>query len=222
MLFYLGFALDQRLHFDIHTRNAISKGKRVLGALYRNFGRLGLRSAFQSLIAAKILPIFLHGIAVAAPAGLGPLTELEKLNRFAARLVLNDYQSSYLQLLCELNWKSVGRICYERRSLLAYKYMYLHRHLPSDFVRVSVTVGHHSTRILRQRQHDLQFQFGPFSWRGSDLFPIFNMFRIWNSLPSEVVLSQSVREAKLLIHSPIIYSILQHRLPDVIVSFDSL
>ncbi len=174
--------MDRRLQFNLHTVRTLSKGKRALGALNRMFGRAAGPDIFAKLIHVKIIPILLYGIAVAAPAGRTYLAELEKLCRFAARLVCNDYQSPYFDLLYQLHWNNVARTCFERRAMLAFKYVYSIRHLPGEFVRLAIATGRHSERTM-QRAHGLQLSIAWFSKKTCDHFPIFELFRVWNALP---------------------------------------
>ncbi len=216
------FTLDRRLQFNQHAASVASKGKRALGALYRTMGRLVGASVFGKLVQAKILPIFLYGIAVAAPSGRTYLTELEKLHRFAARLTLNNYQSSYSDLLYQLQWSSVAMTCFERRAMLAFKYIYQIRHLPGDCLQMAVHTGRYSERIMQRNVHQLQLYIPSYSRRMCDNFPIFEVFRVWNSLPEAAVNLDNFRSFKATVKSPLVFAMTQSRVPETVVMVDNL
>ncbi len=185
-------------------------------------GHLAGPAVFGRLVQAKILPIFLYGVAVAAPTGSTYLCELEKLLRFAARLTLNYYQLSYFDLLYRLQWKNVARTCFERGAMLAFKYIHLMRHLPGECLRMAIHTGRFSERNLHRNAHDLQLCIPFYSKKICDQFPIFQIFRVWNSLPDSAANCNNLQLFKASIQSPILFSVVQSRIPDTVVLIDSL
>ncbi len=215
-LTYLGFVLDRRLNFHANTSRAVAKGKRALGALYRSFGRIAGNSVLSRLICTKIMPIFLYGLPVILPSAQKSVHELEKLNRFAARLCLNDYVSTYGELLEKLDWKSVARVGFERRAMLAFKYVYSVRHLPGSSITMQINPFRHSARISENKNvHELQILIPSFTRKGPEQFPIFNVFRTWNVLPQSTVLLPDFGSFRSDIRSPVIYCTAVSRAPDV-------
>ncbi len=196
-----------------------SKAKKATGALYRVFGRLDCSCVFSTIYQCKILPIILYGLPVSAPSSKAAFERLERVQRFAARLVLNDYQSSYHELLFKLQWNSIGRYCFERRCSLAHKYLYGLRHLPSDCLKVQVSIGRHSARV--SRPHDLSLLIPYYKWITVDKLPLYQLFNTWNNLPECVAMLASPRSIKNCVRSPVVYSFVQHKAPDLLCSYDN-
>ncbi len=162
-----------------NAHNKRKKGNRCTSLLSWSVGWL---SCLEKLVKTKVLPIFLYGVAVAAPMSKQAWAQLERLNHFAARLVTNDYQSSYNNLLFDLGcWGSVGRTCFERRGCLAFKYVHSLRHLPGDCIAMRVNPRRHSMRIAERDCHRLQLCIPSFMRHGSDRLPVFQLFRVWNA-----------------------------------------
>ncbi len=221
-LVYLGFTLDRRLQFNLHAAQAVMRGKRALGALHRTLGRLAGPEVFARVVQAKILPMLLYGVAVAAPSGQSYLMGLEKLCRFAARLATNDFHSSYFDLLYRLQWKNVNRICFERRAMLAFKYVYFLRHLPGDCLRIAVQTGRFSERIFQRNWNSLQLYIPPFSKKSCDNIPVFELFRVWNALPDPIVSLTTFHTFRSNVQSPVLYSMVQSRIPSTVILLDDL
>ncbi len=70
---------------------------------------------------------------------------------FLQQLKLNDYQSNYSNLLYRLQWKSVSRMCFNRRCCLTYKHIYSVRHFPDEWIQMCVDVSHHSNELPNGR-----------------------------------------------------------------------
>ncbi len=222
-LVYLGFVLDRRLTFSAHTSCAVSKGKRALGALHRAFGRIAGREVFGRLVQAKIMPIFLYGLAAAFPVNATSIVQLERLNKFAARLALNNYTASYFELLQELQWKDVSRLCFERRACLAFKYIYSMRHLPGEMLQMAVPHARQSVRIFSNRNnHELQLVIPLFSYSATDRLPIYQIFHVWNNLPGTVISLTDFGAFKDTVHSPIVFSMIERKIPEVIRCYSDI
>ncbi len=77
---------------------------------------------FRKIYTAKVLPILTYGLPVTAPVCKQHWLVLEKVNRVAARLVLNNFADSYEELLLKPRWKTIAQLCVERQLLLQIKY----------------------------------------------------------------------------------------------------
>uniref|UniRef100_A0A914DJB5 Uncharacterized protein n=1 Tax=Acrobeloides nanus TaxID=290746 RepID=A0A914DJB5_9BILA len=70
---------------------------------------------------------------------------VEKLHKFVARLVTNDYNSSYSQLLAKLKWTPISQLATVRRGLLMHG-LHGNQHLldevPRNAQRTSARTGH--------------------------------------------------------------------------------
>ncbi len=220
---YLGFLLDRRLNFAANMAASAAKGKKQIGALFRAIGRHNGSRVFARIYLQKIMPHFLYGLPVTAPASNVAFGRLERVHRFAARLICNDYRSSYDELLNNLCWKSVGRMCFERRCILAHKYIYGLRHLPSDCLKLCVDINRRSARIASSNRYNSLQLFIPWTvHKSTDRFPIYQLFATWNALPDCVVIEDNPRRFNKSATSPVIYAMVQHRAPGVVISVDNL
>ncbi len=88
---YLGVIIDADLSFARNTELIAPKAKRAIGAFWRTLGKYSARNTFAKIYKAKILPLLLHALPVASPVQVQHWKLLEKVNRFACRLIANDY-----------------------------------------------------------------------------------------------------------------------------------
>ncbi len=185
-LVYLGVTFSQNLSFDRHTENVANRAKCLLGALFSVCSGLP-RQQMRYLYMAKIRPVLLYALPVSCPSTKRAWLVLERVNRYACRLLLNDYNSSYSDLLKALKLCSIQDICIKRQLLLCHQYVYKSHHFPVDLQVPNIDQC--ARYELRRRCHSYQLAI-PDSVRLSAL-PIFVAFRAWNVLdlhPTSVLL----------------------------------
>ncbi len=179
---YLGVTLDRKLSFDLHTSLVTVKLKQALGAIHRSAGLFCSSSIMKKLFTGKILPLLCYCLAMVPPTSKYAWLALEKVNRFGLRLMFNDYNSPYDQLLVKAGASSVAFRYFKLSLRLGFKYVYGLRHYP-----LGICLKLPPVRVLRQANHSLQIQIPDFvKLRISSClqFPIFRLFRIWNTLPT--------------------------------------
>ena len=81
--------------------NVSCKAKRALGVLHQKLGNCISRKTFTYLYVSKIIPILLYNISVTAPSNIRDFERLEKVHKFACKLICNDFMSSYSVLLAK-------------------------------------------------------------------------------------------------------------------------
>ncbi len=172
---YLGVSLNQGLSFDGHVEEVVSRGKRTLGALFASCRGLPV-STLRYIYKVKILPVLLYALPVACPTSKRSWLLLERLNRFACRLLANDYSSSYSDLLRVLKLSSIQNICVRRQLLLVYRYVYGLRNFPGQFF-LRQSNPHYS---LRRHSHSKQVEIPETATIAA--LPLYVAFRIWNLL----------------------------------------
>ncbi len=176
---YLGVLFSQNISFDTNTDAVCTKAKKMIGALFS--ACLGLsKNYMRHLYLTKVQPILLYALPVTCPSTKRSWLSLERVNRYACRLLLKDFTSPYTALLQSLSMQSLQNICVQRQLKLCYKYVYKFRHFPIDF-----PVRQQSRYTLRDHFHPRQLPL-PATARLSSL-PIFIVFRIWNTLDSIAV-----------------------------------
>ncbi|MCP3661293.1 MAG: hypothetical protein GY696_02170, partial [Gammaproteobacteria bacterium] len=119
---YLGVILDHKLDFSANAMEAAAKAKKAVGALWRTVGCWAGRATFQRIYESKVQPILYHALPMVSPATKRGWNALEKVHRYAARLSLNDFSSSYTDILGTLQWKNMSRLCVERQALTMFKW----------------------------------------------------------------------------------------------------
>ncbi|MCP3662720.1 MAG: reverse transcriptase family protein, partial [Gammaproteobacteria bacterium] len=152
---YLGVELDHKFDFGPHTELRAAKAKRAIGALWRILGKWTTRRNFCEIYTKKIMPLFCYALPVACPTSQRHWTVLEKVHRFAARLVTNNFISSYTDILEFLHWKPISRLCAERQLLLMFKYLEGLRYLPDGVM----CMAEPPTRRSRPYNHLFEFEF---------------------------------------------------------------
>ncbi len=100
---------------------------------------------------------------------------MEHLNRFACRLLSNDYSRSYPDLLRSLNLSSIQDICIRRQLLLVYKYAHSLRNFPVDLKVPNVESVPYA---LRRRSHSMQLSIP--NCTSIAALPLYMAFRVWN------------------------------------------
>ncbi|MCP3667653.1 MAG: hypothetical protein GY696_35045 [Gammaproteobacteria bacterium] len=130
---------------------AAAKAKKAVGALWRTVGCWAGRAIFQRIYESKVQPILYHALPLVSPATKCGWNALEKVHRYAVRLCLNDFSSSYTDLLGRVQWKNMSRLCVERQALTMYKW----RNGPDNIMREKPSAQ--SRRIQVNRNQD-QYQ----------------------------------------------------------------
>ncbi len=102
---------------------------------------------------------------------------LERVNRYGCRLLLNDFTSSYECLLQKLKLQSVQNTCISRQLRLCYRYCHGMRQFPADLRVPNVQISRYN---LRERGHTMQLSVPTLARLAA--LPIFVTFRVWNSL----------------------------------------
>jgi len=131
----------------------------ISGKLSKWVDPTGLRRIYQS----TIWPNLTYGIEVwfPGPDQQGLIKLLERFNRRAAMVCLNDYtlinnysSDANKALMIQLNWQSVTRFALERRATLIVKYASNLRYLPTG-----ILLPNDAVRVLRQVSVNSEFSF---------------------------------------------------------------
>ncbi len=183
---YLGCIIDRRMAFDENAKAVSTKAKRVLGVLHRSVGQFAGQQRFRALYVAKILPILTYAINVTFPRYQKDWTLLEKVNRYACRLITNDFVSSYPDLLAKLRFTSVSRITLKRGLRLLYRYVFGMRLLPGVLERAENATGtgtvRRSRRLAQDHEYSLVVPNSGVTARAGQLVPLYKLLQFWNVL----------------------------------------
>ncbi len=215
ILKYLGVTIDPDLSMGSHTEITTPKAKRAIGAFWRVLGKYSSRGIFFKFYKTKILPVLLHALPTSMPVQTQHWKQLEKINRFACRLVANDFTSTYQNLLERLHWKPISQLAFERQMIMMFKYAFAERYFPVEAMRPKPP----HLRVLRHRNYH-QFQFDLMvnlfatervpQRQNVGKCPIFFAVHSWNSLPRTIQNTQmenfNSSTFKLAIKNPVMFS----------------
>ena len=105
---YLGVLIHKSLSWSPHISNVVNKASRTLNFLKRNLNKCS-KQVKESAYLTMVRPQLEYASAVWDPYHVGDISELEKVQRRAARWVLNDYGrfSSVSLMLDQLKWPTL-------------------------------------------------------------------------------------------------------------------
>ncbi|MCP3660902.1 MAG: hypothetical protein GY696_00150 [Gammaproteobacteria bacterium] len=101
------------MSFGLHAGEQATKGKRVIGSIWGVLGRWTDPKHFLEIYEKQIMPLIYYALPVACPMDKKHWLLLEKCQRFAALLAVNDYSATYVELLGRLHLKLIARLCVE-------------------------------------------------------------------------------------------------------------
>jgi hypothetical protein len=189
---YLGVELEEKCSFARQTAIATMKAKQGIGAFNRMLRKWAPPDVLSTAITAIVLPALYYAIEVWYPPDECNQRKIEKVNKFTARLLLNDFQrdSTYEGLLSELNWKPITRLVCERRLLCVKRYVDNIRFLPNDIFTLQPTcITRQSQRIkAKQNKHTLQLAMSRESKNILEgKLAIERMKEVWNAMPENSI-----------------------------------
>ena len=204
-------------NWPLNAVSAAVRAKKAIGALWRTVGRWADRETFRRVYESKVQPLLTHALPTVSPSTKHGWDALEKVHRYAARLVLNDFRSPYTELLRKLQWKNMSRLCVERQSLLMYKWRNGLRFIP-DFVIVEKPPARSRRGQVDKNPDQRKVNNEYFVSRRNmgreretaERNPVFQIVNLWNLLP-EIMSSLELSEFKREIRKYENYNKLQTR-----------
>lgn len=189
---YLGIEINSKLTWHNHVDTITAKANRSLGLLRRNLKNAPQETkslAYQSITR----PLLEYGSVVWAPHTENLITQVEAVQRRAARFVFNNYRrnpldptSSVTRMLQQLNWQTLQQRRQEARLTFFYKAVHSLIALPINQYLTPI----YPTRSTR-RSHDQQYRI-PYCRTDTYKYSFYpDTVRLWNSLPAHIVLADS-------------------------------
>ena len=188
----LGVHIDSNLTFDTHITTICKKAARHLKAIRRVSKYLD-EPCRKSLYHAFILSHFNYCCIVWHHCDSASAIKVEKIQKRALRVIMNDYESSYQDLLIKSGQPLmfVSRL----RSIACEVYKSIHKLNPSflhDLFTYKHT-GYESRRKIKLHQRLVKTQtYGIRSVR-------YEGAQLWNKLPPEIIKAESFQTFKSLI-----------------------
>lgn len=183
---YLGLQFHSDLSWSPHVANLCIKARKLIGLLYRRFGKHADSVTLLQLYKSFIRPHLEYCSIVWDPHLLGDIESLEKVQRFALRVCLKNWSCDRDHLYTQ----SGIPVLVERRSRARLCHLYkIINHL------TSYPESPLEPRIIyynNRSSHSLQFRniFARTSQFQSSFFP--GTIPLWNSLPHNTVSSPTL------------------------------
>ena len=179
---YLGVSFNYDLSWSDHIQNTATKGNKTLGFLRRNFRRC-TPSVKATTYKTMVRPILEYASTVWDPAegDTGDVNSLERVQRRAARFVVNNYTDRtpgcVTSMLKDLKWEPLS----DRRSTnrLQMLYRFLNNsnlNTNSAFIKSSDPRTRGGNNLFQDHSNHPALH--------NSFFP--RTIREWNSLPTEV------------------------------------
>ena len=187
---YLGIELDSKLNWDHQIDQCTAKAHKTLNFLRRNMYSCPSETkemAYKSLVR----PLLEYGASAWDPGLAGRISQVEMVQRKAARFVLGDWgqTSSVKGMLERLKWQSLQERRLVRRLSLLYQ---------AHFQLFAITVPPYVNRSTRPstRKHPIQYLTIPTrtSVYADSFWP--RTIQSWNNLSSATVLRKTTETFK--------------------------
>ena len=189
---YLGVTLQDDGEFDKHIREVANSGSQMLGFVRRNL-KINSKNVKEQAYKMLVRPKMEYASSVWDPFKLEPKTELEKVQRRAARVVTNRHRntSSVSDMLADLKWPSLEKRRKHARLVLLYKTLEgsveIDCEIKQSTSRSRRTTAAHSRQLDRCIcKRDIRL---------NAFLP--RTIRDWNSLPDHVVLAPNADSFRL-------------------------
>jgi exonuclease III len=192
---YLGVEVEEKFDFEAQTKKAVVKAKQAIGVLNRCTRKWASAQVLSYAINTIALPILLYAIEVWYPPHKFLRVQIERVNKFAARLITNDFNSNtpYDLLLNKTKWRSIHRRVTERRLSNVKKYMDGSRFVHEDIYKLSsYSTTQRSSQRLREKRVQNSLALEPHSNQKNQLeakMVINQTIMAWNWLSEEMVRS---------------------------------
>ena len=173
------------------------KAKKQLGVIYRHFHPADQGSIIQ-LYKSTVLPLLDYCSYVWAPYQTPYINMIEGFQKFAARLVTKQWNTSYNDLLAQLGWPLLSTRRKQQKQFLCHHILSGYSILPP-----SIFIPHPST--LRHSHHlPLYRPVTRSTAYSASFFP--SVILLWNNLPLDTVLvtSQSAFKSQIKLNSSLI------------------
>ena len=181
---YLGLEFDELLSFKNHIATATAKSRRMLGSVGSVLRRWHMSRTIETIWKTTICPAMAYGLPITHGHNKTDCEKLEKVNRLAARFVLNDYNCTHEQLLHRLKWTTISTQVNRERLRLMHDYNSTRRVAPVNWLH-KPTGLRRSARIGRDNQFAVT---GSQHWKTArtQSCGLLQMCRLWNNAPAEL------------------------------------
>ncbi|XP_070196664.1 uncharacterized protein [Littorina saxatilis] len=182
---YLGVTIQKDAGWDKHINNVCAKANSALGMLRRNL-KIGSPKTKELAYKSLVRPIVEYACTVWDPHKIKEVSQIEKVQRRAARFVLNRHKqtASVDDMLNELEWPSLEERRKEARLSMLKKITSGSAHVRCEELHLLAPRARRGVPTERQ-----QFKRIPArtNYRKNSFLP--RTIRDWNETPSSLLLS---------------------------------
>jgi hypothetical protein len=183
---YLGVMITEELDWSPHITNTVAKANKCLGFIKRNINNCPqeLREmAYLSLVRSQLE----YACVAWDPHKIKDITNLEKIQRKAARFVKQDYSnySSVTRMIQELGWKNLQERRKDLRLTMLYKIVNDIANVPKEEILIpsdNRTRSEHGHKFCIPNQETNEYKYS--------FFP--HTIPQWNCLPKALIDSDTV------------------------------
>jgi len=188
---YLGVTISNDLTWESNYRRIIGKANRILGLLQRNIYQCSKETKAKAY-KALVRPHLEYAAVVTDPHQTKYIEKLEKVQRRAARFVMNDFhrRSSVSKMIQELEWESLAN---RRLNARLCQFYQIHSgEAPVTCTKLHTRDNNHESRHYSSDAYDIikaridRYKFSFFPWTVSE----------WNKLPLNITSSQTLDSFK--------------------------
>ena len=192
---YLGVCIQSDLRWNLHINQITTKANHILSLLQRNI-KLAPKKTKELVYKSLVRSQLEYASTVWSPWQNVLINSIEKIQRRAARYVVNDYNpySSVTNHLIDLNWEPLEARRIKSRLCMFYKMIHNYITIPFNlYIQLS------SSKNTRQSNNYkfLQLPCRKNSYQQS-FFP--NTIPYWNSLPLSIIDAHTLDQFKSLLN----------------------
>ena len=174
----LGVTISEDLTWSNHVTTTCLRAKRLLGRVYRTFGKASSRT-LAYIYKVIVRPILDHASCVWDPQHLVHQTRLERVQSFASKIVTKRWRESPTLLKEELGWEPLKvrrefqKLCVCRKILSGESLIKYNSFQPHPRKSKNLNDKALFRPRVRTKQHEASF--------------FMSVVPIWNSLPDRIV-----------------------------------
>ena len=186
---YLGIWILEDLSWSKHIDTVCCKARRLLGFIHRTFSPYCSPEIIVTLYKSQVVPVLDYiWLYHTGPTSEKDILLIESVQTFALRTATHSWQENALTLNSHFHLSTLANRCSHFKLLYTYKLLNGYLYCPSRlFVpHPSPTRHFHSKHLIQQFARTCAF-YNSF---------VISSVKLWNKLPSEVVLADCVSSFK--------------------------
>ena len=176
----MGVTLHHQMSWNTHIHQAATRANNTQALIRRNL-RTCPKSTKEQCYKTLVRPILEYAAIIWDPHTQSNIQILERVQRRAARYVMNDYDrgSSVSTMISQLGWSSLQQRRSHTKIIMLYRIVHHLVAIPPEIylqpTQSASRTHHHQYLVPYARTQTYQYSFFP------------STIRLWNHLPEEVI-----------------------------------